>query len=441
MSNPPEPPRRPGRAGVFGNRSFLDYFGMYLSSRSSFQVANVGLVWVVYAVTGSALDVAVVGVSNTVATLAMTLPAGVWIDRFDRPLLLFVSNAGSTICLVLLTFFGVGERFSLPAVVAVVLVWAAASELYRSTSYAVVPDIVPSRELANANGIAQSGFQLVTSISTVLGGALIVAAGVISTFVFGVLGYGAAALFSGLLLLRTRKGAGAPHSGTKAKPNMVREIREGFGWLLTQRGLLWLSILALVFNFVFGIPTYFIVIYVTRVLDVGAFYYGAILAVFVAGGAAGSLLAGRLPRTLAYPGKAVILSWGFGGGSLLSLLGLYPSLPVALASALGIGLGIGFGNTVWLTSAQNLVPTEMRGRYFAIDGLLSFAGGPPSIAVGGVLIAAIGITAVFLLSGGLLLVFAVAFALVKSLWALDGRPRRGEAGDAQAQPPVLQPQV
>ena len=90
-------------------------------------------------------------------------------------------------------------------------------------------------------------------------------------------------------------------------------------------------------------------------------------------------------------------------------------------AVLGIGLALGFGNNVWLTSAQNLVPTTMRGRYFAIDGLLSFVGGPPSIAVGGILITIIGVSRVFELSGVLLLVSVLLFALMKSLWMLDGQ--------------------
>jgi len=76
-----EPSNKGGRLGIFGNRNFLDYFLTYLTSRSAFQVASVGLVWAVYAITKSALDVALVGIANTVATLITTLPAGVWIDR------------------------------------------------------------------------------------------------------------------------------------------------------------------------------------------------------------------------------------------------------------------------------------------------------------------------------------------------------------------------
>ncbi len=208
--------------------------------------------------------------------------------------------------------------------------------------------------------MTQFGFQIVNSISTVLGGGLIVIAGVALTFVYGAVGYGLSALFCGFLVYRFR--GTLVTSETQRDRNMRREIIEGFRWLITQRGSLGLSLLALVFNFLFGIPTYFLVIYVTTALKAGAFLYGGILALFAAGGAGGSLLAGRTPRAVAYVGKVNIVSLGLVGGSLLVLLGLFPSTVIALGATLGIGLALGFGNTVWLTSAQNLVPTAMKGR-------------------------------------------------------------------------------
>jgi Na+/melibiose symporter-like transporter len=418
-----EPAEKRRRLGIFGNRNFLDYFLTYLTSRSAFQVANVGLVWAVYAITKSALDVALVGIANTVATLITTLPAGVWIDRFDRVKLFWLSNALSTICLVLLSFVGTGPWFSLYGIVAVIAVWAAAGEIYRSTSLAVIPDFVAPDELPNANGIAQSGYQVVSSISTVLGGALIAAAGVLSTYLFGVVGYGLATIFSATLLLRTRETRRHLAAAARRGQGMLGEVREGFRWLLTQRGLLWLSIIALIYNFFYGIPTYFLVVYVSNVLKIGAFYYGALLAAFVAGSAAGALLAGRFPGTLKHSGKLNVVSWGFLGGSLILVVGFVPTLLVALVGLLGVGLGIGFGVNLWLTTAQNVVPTAMRGRYFAIDGLLSFMGGPPSIAAGGILVATIGITESFILSGAAIVAFSVAFVFVRSLWTLDGSLR------------------
>ena len=396
---------------------------MYLTSRSAFQVANVVLIWVVNAITHSALDIAIVGIANTASTLIVTLPAGVWVDRVNRFVLLLVANIVSVACVAFLIL--ATNNFDLILIAVLVVIWAGAGELYRSTSYSVLPEIVNANQLSNANGVTQSGYQIVSSISIVLGGILIVAIGVALTFVFGLVGYGLAALFSGFLVFRFRKNGSLGSAPTPLKErNMIREIKEGFSWLLTQRGLLGLSLIALVTNFLDGIPIYFFVIYITETLKAGAVIYAGILATMVAGAAAGSLIAGRIPKALAYAGKINILVWGVSVATMLIILGLVPEINVAFGAGLGIGLGIGFGNNIWLTSAHNLVPTEMRGRFFAIDGLLSFMGGPPSIAAGGILVALIGISKVFLASGILLLISAAMFSFMKSLWNLDGRPRK-----------------
>jgi MFS family permease len=410
--------------GIFRNRNFLDYLAIYLASSSATQVVNVSLIWVVYALTHSALDVAIVGVANTVSTVIVTLPAGVWIDRVERRLLLLVSNTISLSCLVILTLLDGIHDFEIPAVVAIVVVWAGALELQRSTSYSVLPDLVSAKELLSANGVAQSSFQIVNSISLALGGGLIVVVGVFLTFGYGVVGYGIAAIFAGFLVYRFRSGrVRIATSAQTANRNMKREIVEGLRWLITQRGLFSISILALISNFLFGMPFYFLVIYVTSSLKAGAFIYSALLALFAVGTGAGSLLAGRTPKALQYAGKVNILCWMTLGGASFAVLALFPITLVALVAATSMGVGLGFGNNIWLTAAQNLVPPEMRGRYFAIDGLLSFVGGPPSIAVGGILITMIGINHLFELSGVLLLISALGLSFIKSLRKLDGRSK------------------
>jgi MFS family permease len=393
---------------------------MYLASQSSFQIVNVGIIWIVYAITHSALDIAIIGIANTLSTVIVTLPAGVWVDRVNRFQLLLISTTVSVSCIAVLAFLSLGYNFVFVIAVGIVIVWAAALELYRSTSLSVLPDIVETEKLPGANGITQSSYQIVSSISVVLGGVLIVISGATSNFVYGMIGYGLAALFSARLVHAFRNQAFPEQT---EKRNMEKEIVEGIRWLLTERGLLGLSLMALVFNFLFAIPVYFIVIYVTSLLNAGAFLYGAILAIFAAGTAGGSLLAGKIPKAVAYAGKVNILLIGGVAGSILILLGFVPNTLIALIGVLGVGLGVGFANTVWLNAAQNIVPPSMRGRFFAIDGLLSFVGGPPAIAVGGILITLVGIAEVFEIAGAFLLASSLVFAFVKSLWSLDGRPR------------------
>lgn len=402
-------------------RSYLSYLGMNLASRSASAVANVTVIWLVFEATNSPIAVAIVGIAESLASIVITLPAGVWVDRYNRRALLLISNSVRAASLGLLALVTAVYGFQFVAVVAAAVAWNAATELYRSTDYSILPELVKPEEVADANGVTRAGNGIVGSASTALGGALAVV-GAALAFGYGFTAYSIAAAFSLVLLGRSLPST-KPGDGAVAKRRMTSEIKVGFRWLLTQRGLLQLSISALVFNFLFGMANTFMVIYVGAALDGGGVLFGIVLAAYVVGNAAGSLLVGRT-RALAHAGKVWILMYGIGVGLLTLFLGLFPLTLVAVTASLAIGLGIGFAGNVWLSSAQGLVPPEMRGRYFAVDGLLSFIGGPPAIAAGGILITIIGVARVYQLVGVLMIISALGFAAMKSLWALDGRLRK-----------------
>ncbi|MDG7000641.1 MAG: MFS transporter [Nitrososphaerota archaeon] len=412
---------------LLSNRVFQKYFGLSLSATSASSVVSLVIIWYVYSVTHSAIDLTIIGVTETLAAVIISLPAGVWIDRHDRIKLLILSNVVRTsavaLIVVLTRFFG----FNLIAIVLLLFAWNGAAELYRSSSYAVLPDLVGSEKLADANGIVRSASNLLRSGSNAIGGALIVVVGASLAFSYGAFGFLIALIFSLSLVGYNKKLKGIEKPANAKKANGLSEIREGLAWLLSQRGLLWLTLSCLIFNFFFTASYYFLVVYVSSGLHAGSLVYGEILASFAIGYAIGSTLVGRARWSLIYAGRVWTLVYGAGVGASLLLMSLF------LYSILGIlfyfiaGTCAGFAGNVWLTSAQNIVPAEMRGRYFAIDGLISFIGGPPAIAAGGVLVLTIHIIPLYELSGIIMVLSGVGFSLIKSLWMLNGTsPQRVE---------------
>jgi hypothetical protein len=408
--------------GFLRTRSYLSYLGMSLTGRTGTAVANVAILWLVAEATrGSghpAIYVAIVGVAETLATVVTTLPAGVWIDRYDRRKLLVASNSVRAASLGLLTVVTWLYGFQFLAIVGVAVAWNSAAELYRSTSYSVLPDLVKAEEIANANGVTSAGISLVGFTSNALGGALVAVAGATFAFGYTFTGYFLAVIFS-LLILHF---SGARMHIGDGRRMMRAEIKEGFRWLITQRGLLQLSLSAVVFNFLFGMANAFLVLYILLALGGGAILFGIVVAAYAVGFATGALSVGKT-GALRYAGKVWVLCYGGGVGLLTLSMGAFITTPVAIAANLSIGFFAGFSGNVWLSSAQGLVPTAMRGRYFAVDGLLSFIGGPPSIAMGGILIEIIGVAKVYEAVGVLMIISAVVFALMKSLWSLDGRSK------------------
>jgi DHA3 family macrolide efflux protein-like MFS transporter len=331
-----------------------------------------------------------------------------------------VSNAIRVLSVTALVLLSLIYGFDLIIIVVLLFAWTGAGELYRSGSFSVLPELVGKEELASANGMERSGGSLFTSASNAIGGVLILVAGATIALSWGAAGYFIALLFS-VMLISSNRGTIKPVPSKEDKTNSgFMEIREGIRWLLSQRGLFWLTVSALPFNFFFTISYYFLVIYVKAGIGASPFIYGTILAAYSVGYSIGSPLVPRSNLALKNAGKVWILIYGGSIGTVLLIMGILPDSLLGILLFLVMGLGTGFAGNVWLTSAQNIVPEKMRGRYFAVDGLLSFIGGPPAVAAGGVLVLLFGIIPVFELSGVIILLFVVCFSLFRSLWELDG---------------------
>lgn len=405
---------------IFRNIDFKKYFGMNLASTSANSVASLVIVWYVFTVTQSPLDVALVGIAETVSAVILSLPAGVWIDRYNRIWILVISNIARAICVTFLIIFSLIYGFNLIVIIILLFAWNGAAEVFRSGNHAILPDMISRYRLADANGIVRTGTNLFSSASNAIGGTLIVVVGASFALSYVSVGFFVALLFSIFLFGSAGNANMRKAERITVKKNGFTEIREGFAWLLSERGLFWLTFSSLPFNFFFTISYYFLVVYVVNAVHSGSFVYGAILAAYAIGYSIGSPIVGRTKWALKYPGRIWELLYGAVIGTAIILMGVFPISYLAILFSSAMGLAVGFAGNVWLTASQNIVPERFRGRYFAIDGLISFIGGPPAVAAGGVLVLSLGIIHTFEISGIIMLISALGFSLIKSLWNLDG---------------------
>lgn len=409
-----------GKGNVLRNKYFRRFLGMRLSSFSASSVTSLVLVWYVYAVTASAIDVAIIGITETVSALIIMLPAGVWADRYNRVKLLSLSTAVRSLGVTLLIIFTAYLGFYLIAVIALVFVLGALAELYRSSNLSSLPEMVGKGNLADANGIVETGSNLLRSASNGIAGVLYSLAGLVVALSFGAIGFFAAFLFA-IALLGFKGNKPVPRFRESGeKKGAFVEIREGFAWLISQRGLLWLTVSSLPFNFFFYMSYYFLVVYVKTGLGSGSLIFGGILAANALGFSIGVMIVGRVKWAIKRAGKVWVLVYGGGIGTSLLFMSLLPNPYLGAIFFFAMGLALGFGGNVWVTSAQHIVPSELRGRYFAVDGLISFLGGPPAIAAGGVLVLLFGVIHVYEISGILILISVLGFSMIRSLWTLDG---------------------
>lgn len=401
-------------------KHFLSLLGQSSSFNTAYNIAQVALTWYIFTLTGSAVIVGLAAIVESVAVLIVSLPVGAIVDRSNKGFLIFISGIFGFIAMLSLTGIAFYRSFNLYFILGIAALWGISREISRSTSFSSLPDLVSRAIQSRVNGIYRAVNSTMGSVANALAGGIIVVFGIVASFSISTAAYLISAAFSFIFLFPFyRSRPPTRDKSAERAESMVKELKEGFHWLVSRKGFFLLTLSATFFNFFMSMTFTYFVVYVARGLFADSLIYGLLLAVFAAGDVAGSLIPGRVDL-LRHTGKINIVIFGGVDGLCILLMGFFPSVYVALPLGFIIGLGIGISVNLWLTSAHNLVPDDMRGRYYALDGVLT-SFNPASIAAGAFLIAASGVLWDFIFSGVMMLVFTLVFGLMKSFWNLDGR--------------------
>ena len=401
-------------------KHFLSLLGQSSSFNTAYNIAQVALTWYIFTLTGSAVIVGLAAIVESVAVLIVSLPVGAIVDRSNKGFLIFISGIFGFIAMLSLTGIAFYRSFNLYFILGIAALWGISREISRSTSFSSLPDLVSRAIQSRVNGIYRAVNSTMGSVANALAGGIIVVFGIVASFSISTAAYLISAAFSFIFLFPFyRSRPPARDKSAERAESMMKELKEGFHWLVSRKGFFLLTLSATFFNFFMSMTFTYFVVYVARGLFADSLIYGLLLAVFAAGDVAGSLIPGRVDL-LRHTGKINIVIFGGVDGLCILLMGFFPSVYVALPLGFIIGLSIGISVNLWLTSAHNLVPDDMRGRYYALDGVLT-SFNPASIAAGAFLIAASGVLWDFIFSGVMMLVFTIVFGLMKSFWNLDGR--------------------
>lgn len=425
--------RRGSYATLLRNPGYLRVFSAGLGSVAGSAISTICLVWIVYASTRSALDVALLGTSWLVAGISFSVFGGALVDRYDRRRLMILSDAVRAAAMATVAGVLFLHGFDLGTILAAYFLVGAFTTVFNPAEQAIVPALVEPSLVADANGLVRSSRSALQFVGTSVAGVLIISVGPTTGVAVNAATYALSAVLLVGMHVAGRQG-GAP-SGARASGSYFSEIRAGFRWLWNSKGFFQLTVSALFFNTCFAVIGTFLVIFATVVLHGSALVYALLLAAEVAGIGIGSLLVSPLHGER-YAGRAWVIPYGILAALATISFVVFPTVPVALAGLFFGGLLSGFAGTSWLTAAQLLVPSEMQGRYFGIDNLGSVATIPVAQIGGALLIGAYGVSATFLGAATVWLVVGLVFLVPRPLWNLGYRGRapssitlRSDAGE------------
>ncbi|MDV3124290.1 tetracycline efflux MFS transporter Tet(V) [Mycobacterium sp. 21AC1] len=330
-----------------------------------------------------------------VGLVAFVLIGGIAADRINQRTIIIVVEAVNFVTVTAIAALGFVDALKIWHMAVAAGILGIAAAFFFPAYSAILPRILPAEQLLAANGVegvVRPVFQ--RSVGPAVAGMVI---GVTLPSVGAIV---VAALFGlGLtLLVATRPPATSAPVQADPRPHVLRDLRDGFRFMVHTPWLLWTLLFASMFVLMVLGPIEVLLPFIAqdRFSD-GARAYGFILAFFGFGSALGALTVSsrRMPRRYL---TTMMTMWGLGSVPLV-LVGLTSSFPLMALATFVVGVTDGAGMVIWGTLLQRRVPTEMLGRVSSLDFFVSLAFMPLSFAVVGPLSKVVSMEAIFLVAG------------------------------------------
>jgi len=403
--------------------NFAAYAAARLVSAVAMTMLNATILYHVYQLTGSAYQLAFIGLARFLPSLGLTLVGGAVADARNRKVIVMVTLVVPALASAALFAATAGDAVTSPLIYPLVLAVAVAASFEAPARQALLPQVVTPEAFPNAIVVSST----IQSLGFVTGPA---AAGLC----IAVSGVGAAyAVHAALVLaavgitalLRPR-----PVQGPRRAVSLAA-IREGLEFVFRRQPLIGAMTLDM-FAVIFGGAQALLPIYATDILQVGGLGYGILSASLEAGALLMSLLLIILPP-VRQAGRALLVAVAlFGLGTIV--FGLSRNFYLSVAVYACIGMADQVSVVLRQTIIQLATPDELRGRVSSVNML--FIGASNQLgAVESGLVAGLTSATFAVVSGGAGTLAVVAFVAAR----LPGLRRyriepevRGEAVTSQA---------
>jgi MFS family permease len=348
---------RPPDSSLRRHQAFVAFWLARTASDFGFQMLSVAVGWQIYAISGRALDLGLIGLVQFVPSLLLALPAGHVADQFERRRVVLYSQIGQWAAIVVLTaltwLHGIHEASVLVLLFAMGIARAFEAPAMQSMLPALVPPAVLPRALA-ANAAAGQAAMI---MGPALGGFLYVAGP-------GVVYAVAAALYSGAAILLALLRYEQPPP--RREPATVKIVMAGVHFIRQRPDVLGVISLDL-FAVLLGGATALLPIFAKDILHTGPWGLGLLRAAPAAGALLMSFWLARhtMDRHVGMTMFASVAAFGCA------------TLVFALSTTLWLSLGalfaLGAFDMVSMVIRGALVqldtPDEMRGRVSAVNGI------------------------------------------------------------------------
>jgi MFS family permease len=327
----------------------------------------VALIVLVYRETGDPVILGIIGAARMLPYLLLSVPAGILADRFDRRLVLLVSDLVRAGCMVVLTVLVVSGA-SIWAIGAVVIVSTSFATLFYPAIGALIPSLARDEtEFGPANSLWATLDNIAWVIGPGIAGAILATSSVEVAFMLNAASFG---LIAVVLLTLPRSVARPAPTDAGAAPEAVADAattaraRRRFVPSLPPsvdgRALAGVLLLDTVSWFAIGGVSILVVVLAIDVFKAGEAAAGYLNVAIGIGGTVGAIVSGLL---ILRPRLAPAMTFtGLAFGASVVLLAVAPTLSVAFIGIAAASAGNLVLDVVKTTILQRIIPDAYRGR-------------------------------------------------------------------------------
>jgi len=379
------------------NKNFWMYMGGRFVSLMGSGVQMIALPLYILDATGSGTLMGIFSILTLLPALIAAPLSGIIGDRKNRRNIMIAMDFGRGALIFLLGVLAMIGHFNIYILFTLQIFISIMDSLFNSSSAALMPDLISKDDLIEANS-TKGGFDAASSIlGPALGGLIYGILGIKMVFYVNGISFIVSAIFS-MFITYNKKVV----KKEKEKINIkifLNENSEALRFIASNKGLLQLFTFAMISNFLLA-PMFDIIMPYVLKKEIGfnSQQYGYIIGFFTVG-----ILFGNIGISVYFKklGLKKLMKIGLiietfvtvavCGLVFPNIVGIYGGATLPLFMSISIccllmGFFNAFVNTPISTNLQNLVPDEMRSRFFSILGMLSQGAIPLGALLFGILL-------------------------------------------------------
>lgn len=354
------------------------WIGQILSIFGS-AVAEFGITLWAYDATGKATPLALIGVFYTVPMLAVSPFVGVWVDRYNRKLMMMLSDFSAALVSLLVLILLLTGNLQIWHLYLTAIISGLFQGFHWPAYSAAISTMLPKQHYARANAMLEMAGPASGVFAPMVAGALIGKIGLSGLLIMDLVTASFAILVLVFVNIPQPK---ASLEGAAVHGNILKEALFGLQYIFKRPSLLQLQLLFLLCNFFYSLPVAIRAPMILARTDSNQLIFGSVQSAGAIGGLAGGLIMGIWggPKRKI---NGVLMGW-----TLSSLLGVMlfglgqTTLVWIIASSVGMVFAPiinGSNQAIW----QSKVPPDIQGRVFAMRRLIAWFVLPLSNAIAG----------------------------------------------------------